>query len=128
MNAASRIRGRRNRCTEDKTQNSVFRSDGARTREISFSRNRALLPNMLMQDKDANCEKWQEKPLPVSDDGRQGRLDLYNPLDNRVIGPSPNADLYLPSSIVGNLNQSGVKQAVRTWAICSGIFCRSVAG
>ena len=53
----------------------------------------AWLSNMLMQNKTANCKKWQEKPLPVRGNGRQSRIDLNDSLHGRVNRSSLNADL-----------------------------------
>src|SRR5258708_17620243 len=73
----------------------------------------ARFPNVLLQNKTANCEKWQEKPLPICGHGRQRSIDIQDSLESRVIRSSANADFELPAPIVRNLNQGRVKQAVR---------------
>src|SRR5882762_1793727 len=72
----------------------------------------ALHSNVLLQNETAHCEKWQNKPLPISGYGRQRPIDIQNSLDSRVIRSSANGELKLPAPVVWNLNQGRVKQAV----------------
>jgi hypothetical protein len=90
----------------------------------------ARFPNVLPQNKTANCEKWQEKPLPIRGHGRQRSIDIQDSLESRVIRSSANADFELPAPIVGNLNQGRVKQAVRPardlqWNVAQISHCRA---
>src|SRR3984893_452620 len=72
----------------------------------------ALRSNVLLQNETAHCEKWQDKPLPISGYGRQRPIDIQNSLDRRVIRSSANGELKLPAPVVWNLNQGRIKQAV----------------
>jgi hypothetical protein len=88
---------------------------------------------VLLQNKTANCEKWQEKPLPIRGHRRQRSIDIQDSLESRVIRSSANADFELPAPIVRNLNLGRVKQAIRRvrdlqWNVSQISHCRACTG
>src|SRR5438128_2443990 len=104
---------RRSRCTEGRLACGMGNANCGVRNPKSAIRNSfclcvllfARFPNVLLQNKTADCEKWQEKPLPIRGHGRQRSIDIQDSLESRVIRSSANADFELPARTVRNLNQ-----------------------